>query len=84
MVLTSRGNSPEVQFLTGFPMQAAWMSALDQGFTLLPLSQGLQEYPQVQAQYDRLHQLLAQEGETVQMIFAVNRPEPGDFYNSPV
>jgi hypothetical protein len=83
MVLTSRGNSPEVQFLTGFPMQAAWMSALDQGFTLLPLSQGLQEYPQVQAQYDRLHQLLAQEGETVQMIFAVNRPEPGDFYNSP-
>ncbi len=38
------------------------------GLALHPVSQALQEYPEMREHYDRAHQLLAPEGHTVQML----------------
>ena len=38
------------------------------GLSLHPVSQALQEYPEMAAHYAQAHELLAQEGHTVQML----------------
>jgi hypothetical protein len=82
VVLTTPGNTPEEWFAAGQPLQAVWMEARAAGYELLPLSQGLQEYPAVAAQYRRFHELWAEEDETVQMILLVGEPR-GRFRRSP-
>jgi hypothetical protein len=74
VVLTTPDNTPARWFAAGQPLQAAWMEMRAEGFELLPLSQGLQEYPEVARQYDRFHELWAAPGETVQMIMLVGTP----------
>ena len=82
VVLTTESNTPEAQFHAGVPLQALWMDVIDRGGSLLPLSQGLQEYPEVAEQYERLHELWAQSGETVQMIMSLGEPR-GSFRRGP-
>ena len=38
------------------------------GLSIHPVSQALQEYPEMQEHYDAIHQLLAAPGETIQML----------------
>jgi hypothetical protein len=82
IVMTTPDNSPARWFSSGMALQAAWMDARAAGLELLPLSQGLQEYPQVAAEYRAFHDLWAQPGETVQMILFVGSPR-GSYRLSP-
>ena len=44
------------------------LAATAAGLSMQPLSQALQEYPEMAEHYARIHQMLAREGETVQML----------------
>ncbi|MDX8353827.1 Acg family FMN-binding oxidoreductase [Cognatiyoonia sp. IB215182] len=44
------------------------LAATALGVGMQPLSQALQEYPEMASHYAQIHQMLAQEGETVQML----------------
>ena len=83
LVMKTKGNTPQIQFEAGMLLQGIWMEAIADGFNLLPLSQPLQEYEAVQKQYEEIHELLAEENETLQMILAVNKPESDIFLRSP-
>ena len=65
--LTSRGNTRADQIASG----AAWMRlnlhCTRLGLSTQPLSQALQEYPEMAKHYKHVHELLAEPGETVQM-----------------
>lgn len=74
VVVTTEGNDPEAWFRAGQTLQALWMELRSAGLELLPLSQGLQEYPEAAGFYQQLHQLWAPEGQTVQMLMMLGRP----------
>lgn len=61
------GNSREEQIRAGQDWVRINLAATAEGVGLQPLSQGLQEYPEMAAIYDGLHETLAPEGGTVQM-----------------
>jgi hypothetical protein len=82
IVLTTSRNTPEAQFEAGQALQAMWMAAVDKKVSLLPLSQGLQEPAQYDAEREGLQTLLARNGDTVQMIWAVGTPD-GEFLRAP-
>ncbi|MEL6684736.1 MAG: twin-arginine translocation pathway signal protein [Pseudomonadota bacterium] len=44
------------------------LAATAAGISMQPLSQALQEYPEMADHYARIHEMLAQDGETVQML----------------
>lgn len=66
--LTTPGNSRESQIAAGQAWLRLNLMTTHHGLALHPVSQCLQEYPQMQAHYRHVHQLLADEGETVQML----------------
>lgn len=66
--LTTADNSRESQIAAGQAWLRLNLITTQQGLALHPVSQCLQEYPQMQAHYQHAHQLLADEGETVQML----------------
>ena len=82
IVLTTSRNTPEAQYEAGKALQTMWMAALDKGVSLLPMSQGLQEPAQYDAVRKELQALLAGGSETVQMIWAVGKPD-GEFLRAP-
>jgi len=82
IVLTTSRNTAEEQFEAGQALQAVWMATLNKGVSLLPLSQGLQEPVQYAAERQGLQALLANDGDTVQMIWAVGKPD-GEFLRAP-
>lgn len=83
LVVTSQGNRVREQLLTGEGLQRLWQKVRSEGGELLPLSQGLQEFPEMAGPYAEAAQRWAQKGETVQMVLASFRPQPGIFLSSP-
>jgi len=67
-VLTSNGNTREDQINTGRRWLRLNLATTQMGLALHPVSQCLQEYPEMAAHYDLVHQMLAQPGQTVQML----------------
>ncbi|PCH66719.1 MAG: twin-arginine translocation pathway signal protein [Rhodobacteraceae bacterium] len=67
-VLTSPGNSRADQIATGARWLRLNLAATRAGLSLHPVSQCLQEYPEMAAQYGAVHDLLAAPGHTVQML----------------
>jgi len=67
-VITSARNDRPSQIAAG----AAWLrlnlKTTELGLALHPVSQALQEYDEMKMHYNRSHELLAKEGETVQML----------------
>ena len=67
-VITSRKNDRLSQIAAG----AAWLrlnlKTTELGLALHPISQALQEYDEMAILYNRCHRLLAEDGETVQML----------------
>jgi len=65
--LTTKGNTREDQIAAG----AAWMRAnlhcQRLGLGTQPLSQALQEYPEMAKHYAQAHEMMAEPGETIQM-----------------
>lgn len=66
--LTSKGNMPKDQIDVGRQWARLNLKTTQLGLSLHPVSQALQEYPEMAAQYRNIHDLLAKSGETVQML----------------
>jgi hypothetical protein len=62
------GNSRLDQINAGRDWVRLNLAATARGISMQPLSQALQEYPEMADHYTRIHQKLADEGETVQML----------------
>lgn len=67
-VITSKGNSRLDQINAGRDWIRLHLAATGQGLALQPVSQALQEYPEMAAHYAEVHEMLAAPGETVQML----------------
>ncbi len=67
-VVTSKGNSRVHQIDAGRDWLRLQLAATGLGLAMQPVSQSLQEYPEMKAQYAKVHELLAEPGETVQML----------------
>lgn len=66
--LTSQGNTPKNQIAIGRKWARLNLKTTQMGLSLHPVSQSLQEYPEMNEQYRNIHDLLAKPGETVQML----------------
>lgn len=66
--LTSKGNTPKDQISVGRQWARLNLKTTEMGLSLHPVSQALQEYPEMAQQYRNIHDLLAKPGETVQML----------------
>lgn len=66
--LTTTDNSRESQIAAGKAWLQLNLMTTQSGLALHPVSQCLQEYPQMRNHYQHAHQLLAGAGETVQML----------------
>jgi hypothetical protein len=67
-VLTTPGNTPEDQIEAGRRWLRLNLATTGLGLALHPVSQALQEFPEMAGPYARAHDLLAEPGETVQML----------------
>ncbi|MEL6641349.1 MAG: twin-arginine translocation pathway signal protein [Pseudomonadota bacterium] len=67
-VLTSKGNSRADQLDAGRQWLRLNLKTTEMGLALHPVSQALQEYPQMADHYTKAHEMLANPGETVQML----------------
>lgn len=76
--LTTPDNSRETQIATGRDWLRLNLTATLQGLALQPLSQALQEFPEMAGPYRQVHDRLAPEGGTVQMLARIGYgPEAG-------
>jgi hypothetical protein len=66
--LTSKGNTPKDQISVGRQWARLNLKTTEMGLSLHPVSQALQEYPEMDEQYRNIHDLLAKPSETVQML----------------
>ncbi len=66
--LTSKSNAPKDQIDIGRKWARLNLKTTEMGLSLHPVSQALQEYPEMAEQYRNIHELLAKPGETVQML----------------
>ncbi|MGB7240718.1 MAG: twin-arginine translocation pathway signal protein [Sulfitobacter sp.] len=67
-VITSAGNTRFDQIDAGRDWIRLQLAATSQGLAMQPVSQALQEYPEMAAHYRQAHELLASPGQTVQML----------------
>ncbi len=67
-VITSKGNTRVDQVHAGRDWIRLHLAATGQGLAMQPVSQALQEYPEMVAHYTQAHKMLAAPGETVQML----------------
>lgn len=79
--ITTNGNTRVDQVNAGRDWLRLHLIATAHGLSMQPLSQTLQEYPEMATHYARVHEILAAPGETVQMLGRVgygptNGPSP--------
>ena len=66
--LTTPSNSREDQIAAGRDWVRINLAATAAGVALQPLSQALQEYPEMAEHYANIHKMLAPAGHTIQML----------------
>ncbi|KZL23409.1 Acg family FMN-binding oxidoreductase [Pseudovibrio sp. WM33] len=67
-VVTSLGNSRVDQIKAGYDWIRLQLAATGLGLSMQPVSQALQEFPEMAEHYSAVHEMLAGPGETVQML----------------
>jgi len=67
-LIRTQGNSRIEQISAGRQWLRLNLATTAAGLALRPVSQALQEYPEVKPQFDEIHQTFAKDGETVQML----------------
>ena len=67
-VVSTAGNTRADQIDAGRRWLRMHLAATAEGLAMQPVSQALQEYPEMAALYEEVHGLLAKPGETVQML----------------
>lgn len=73
-MIVSKDNRRISQVKSGMLYSRFVLEAHRLGLVLQPMSQALEEYPEMQDPYQRIHQEYAHEGGTIQMLFRVGRP----------
>jgi len=74
-LIVSPDNSRQAQVESGMLYSRFVLQAHVLGLAVQPLSQALEEYPEMKAVYDEIHRTYAPEGGTIQMLLRVGRPE---------
>ncbi|CAH1195265.1 hypothetical protein PAECIP111892_02000 [Paenibacillus auburnensis] len=73
-LILTKDNSRKSQVLSGIVYSRLILEAHQLGLAMQPLSQVLEEYPQMQAPYQAIHREYAPEGGTIQMLVRLGRP----------
>lgn len=73
-VIITKGNSRIQQVKSGMLYSRLILTAHSLGFAMQPISQVLEEYPEMKEQYSKIHSDYAQEGSTIQMFFRLGKP----------
>ncbi|GFE63110.1 Acg family FMN-binding oxidoreductase [Litoreibacter roseus] len=68
VVQTTQGNTQENQIEAGQQWLRLNLATTSLGLALRPISQALQEYPEMEGPYKAIHEKFAEDGETVQML----------------
>ncbi len=74
MMMMSPGNSRTMQVRMGMLYSYFQLTCQSRGYYLQPMSQALEEYPEMKAVYAKIHAEYALPGETIQMLARVGKP----------
>ncbi len=74
LMIRSRNNSRRSQVKSGMLYSRLILTAEQQGLAMQPLSQALEEYPEMNELYRGIHRDYAAGGETIQMLVRLGRP----------
>lgn len=73
-LIITRDNIRTAQVNTGMLYSRFQLAALTMGFAMQPMSQVLEEFPEMREQYQAIHKAYAPEGGTIQMLVRVGKP----------
>ncbi len=73
-LIISKGNSRHQQFNAGRLYSRIQLTAHTLGLAIQPLSQAIEEYPEMKNIYDNIHKDMTEEGETILMLFRIGEP----------
>lgn len=73
-LIISRGNSRKQQFNAGRLYSRIQLEAHTLGLAVQPLSQAIEEYPEMKNVYENIHKDMAGEGETILTLFRIGKP----------
>jgi len=74
ITMISKDNSRGTQVRVGMLYSHLQLICQSEGFYLQPMSQALEEYPEIKAVYDKIHAEYAGKGEAIQMLARVGQP----------
>lgn len=74
VLIITEGNSRIEQVKSGMIYSRLILQAHSLGFVTQPSSQVLEEYPEMEEQYNKIHSDYAPEGSTIQMFFRIGKP----------
>ena len=80
-MIISNDNSRKTQVETGMLYSRFQLKASQMGISIQPLSQVLQEYPEMAELYQQVHREFAEDGQTIQILVRMGRAE--DVLHSP-
>jgi len=80
-MIISNDNSRKTQVETGMLYARFQLTASQMGISMQPLSQVLQEYPEMAELYQQVHREFAEDGQTIQILVRMGRAE--DVLHSP-
>ena len=73
-LIVTVGNSRAEQVRSGMYYSRLVLEAHALGLAVQPMSQALEEYPEMEEQYNKIHKEYAQDGDTIQMLFRIGVP----------
>jgi len=74
-LIITKGNSRTEQVEAGIIYSRFLLTATDMGYAMQPMSQALEEYPEMAEIYQEIHREYAGENETIQMLLRLGVPE---------
>ncbi|AKB28614.1 hypothetical protein MSSIT_1895 [Methanosarcina siciliae T4/M] len=74
-LIITKGNSRTAQVEAGILYSRFLLAATDMGYAMQPMSQALEEYPEMAEIYMEIHEAYTGENETIQMLIRVGVPE---------
>lgn len=75
VMILSDSNSRVAQVESGILYSRLVLTAHEYGLAVQPLSQALEEYPEMKELYDGIHREYAPGGQMIQMLFRIGKPE---------
>jgi len=74
IMMISPDNSRATQVRMGMLYSHFQLTCQSRGYSMQPMSQALEEYPEMKSTYDKIYAEYAQPGETIQMLARVGKP----------